>query len=495
MSLTPAKIAKQEFAKKFRGYDPDEVKEFQETMAQLFQQVLTENNSLREKLQLYGKKVQEYQQQEKEFRNAVLGAQRIADQIKEKSSQEAAATLAKARDDARQARESTEAEITNIRRELEEEVKATRESLGAQQEQLASEIKGLQEIRTTVVAEMRAKLKAYLAALDDDAPLAATAAIAEQGRQTTSVDDVPTEAEELQPPPPPADALPEEEAAEEEPAEEVEEGPVVAEVAMAQETAPEEEQSSVDLSDDTANENEETEAAVAAAVAGPPDADAAQDEADTSRGVVWNPPDNLAELSREVEDLSKPPEKAEQRGQSLFEAEEDTEEDDMTATPAGILDEKKSAAGQGTADDDEELLPEEKGILEGLGDHGGDDLFAGLAPGGIGGEMSAAPPAGQDDATPATVEEDSDAGENLFAGLEETGDAGPEDEASPAVVADLPSRDEAPAAEDLLQQEEGRPENADELEAMSLELDEDTAKEVESLFKDELDDFLGKEDK
>ena len=51
MKISPMEIRQQEFTKKMRGYDPDEVQNFLESLAEEFEKLNSENESLKENLQ------------------------------------------------------------------------------------------------------------------------------------------------------------------------------------------------------------------------------------------------------------------------------------------------------------------------------------------------------------------------------------------------------------------------------------------------------------
>ena len=144
MTLTPQDIQTQQFHVRFRGFDVDEVDSFLERVAEQLLALTEENKVLKNKLEELAKEVVSYHTQEKTFQNAILSAQNIAEEMKEKSKQEAEVMLAKALEDAKQIREEA----------------------SAQAEQLENEIDKLKQLRSEVKGELREILQGYLERID-----------------------------------------------------------------------------------------------------------------------------------------------------------------------------------------------------------------------------------------------------------------------------------------------------------------------------------------
>ncbi len=144
MTLTPQDIQTQQFHVRFRGFDVDEVDSFLERVAEQLLALTEENKVLKNKLEELAKEVVTYHTQEKTFQNAILSAQNIAEEMKEKSKQEAEVMLAKALEDAKQIREEASAKA----------------------EQLEKEIEKLKELRSQVKDDLRQFLQDYLEQID-----------------------------------------------------------------------------------------------------------------------------------------------------------------------------------------------------------------------------------------------------------------------------------------------------------------------------------------
>ena len=151
MSLTPQDIQSQQFNARFRGYDMDEVDEFLERVADEMLTLIQENKQLRERIEGLKRDLSAYREQERSFQKAIISAQQIADEMKEKSGAEARRIVEEAKEEAAALLQQAHDEVAAVERRLDE--------LRAQK----SEIK----------EELRAMLTAYLARLDEEEPAAA----------------------------------------------------------------------------------------------------------------------------------------------------------------------------------------------------------------------------------------------------------------------------------------------------------------------------------
>lgn len=75
MKLTPLDIRKQEFKKTMRGYDPVEVETFMEMMANEFENLLKEQNEMRNKFIEFETQLKDYKQMERTLQQMLLQAQ------------------------------------------------------------------------------------------------------------------------------------------------------------------------------------------------------------------------------------------------------------------------------------------------------------------------------------------------------------------------------------------------------------------------------------
>lgn len=75
MKISPAEIRQQEFTKKMRGYDPDEVQNFLESLSDELQKLNEENESLKSEVESLTEQINEYKKIEKNLQDTLLKAQ------------------------------------------------------------------------------------------------------------------------------------------------------------------------------------------------------------------------------------------------------------------------------------------------------------------------------------------------------------------------------------------------------------------------------------
>lgn len=82
MKITPLDIQQQQFKIKLRGFDPREVDGFLEQMADAFEALLRENESLNTEIKRLKVESQGYKEREDAFKRAMMNAQKVLDQMK-----------------------------------------------------------------------------------------------------------------------------------------------------------------------------------------------------------------------------------------------------------------------------------------------------------------------------------------------------------------------------------------------------------------------------
>ena len=75
MKISPIEIRQQEFTKKMRGFDPDEVQSFLESLADELQKLNEENDSLKSEVDSLTEQISEYKKIEKNLQDTLLKAQ------------------------------------------------------------------------------------------------------------------------------------------------------------------------------------------------------------------------------------------------------------------------------------------------------------------------------------------------------------------------------------------------------------------------------------
>jgi len=128
MRLTPIQIRKQEFARKVRGFDPDEVDAFLATAASDFEELLKENMELRAQKTAVMEELQNYKKLEDSLRSLVAQAERAAAESTESLKKTAAIIKRESEVKAEQLLSEARGEMTRAKVKL-SEVKNLRETI------------------------------------------------------------------------------------------------------------------------------------------------------------------------------------------------------------------------------------------------------------------------------------------------------------------------------------------------------------------------------
>ncbi|HWQ76211.1 MAG TPA: DivIVA domain-containing protein [Syntrophomonas sp.] len=95
--ITGMEIRNRQFNKKFRGYNPEEVKNFITNLAQDYENLYSENVTLRENIQKTRYELDQYHKLEETMNNSLILAQQTAEMIKSNAQKEADIILAEYR--------------------------------------------------------------------------------------------------------------------------------------------------------------------------------------------------------------------------------------------------------------------------------------------------------------------------------------------------------------------------------------------------------------
>ncbi|MDA8159752.1 MAG: DivIVA domain-containing protein [Desulfobacteraceae bacterium] len=147
MSLTPEDIQSKQFHVRFRGFDVEEVDGFLEQIAEGFLLLQEENRNLKERLDSMTQDLDTFKQDEVSFKNAILSAQKVADEMKKKSRQDASRMLQQAKN-----------EVSLLRDDANREIAA-----------LEARVDQLRGMQGKLMTDLRAVLSGYLEQLDDPA--------------------------------------------------------------------------------------------------------------------------------------------------------------------------------------------------------------------------------------------------------------------------------------------------------------------------------------
>ncbi|WP_005032714.1 DivIVA domain-containing protein [Holophaga foetida] len=88
MKYTPLDIQRREFEKAFRGVDKDEVRTFLHEVAGEWEEVLQENQRMRAEVLDLRERLQQYQEQDRIFRETLLHAQKTREDLLESANRE-----------------------------------------------------------------------------------------------------------------------------------------------------------------------------------------------------------------------------------------------------------------------------------------------------------------------------------------------------------------------------------------------------------------------
>jgi len=118
MNVSPLDLRQQRFRRSFRGFDRVEVTAFLTAVADDYEQALRETDRLRQDLARMEAVLNEHREAERNLRNTLLTAQKLADDIKANAEEEARRILrdAEARSDL--LLEKTQARLEDVQREI-----------------------------------------------------------------------------------------------------------------------------------------------------------------------------------------------------------------------------------------------------------------------------------------------------------------------------------------------------------------------------------------
>lgn len=140
MTLMPEDIQSKQFHVRFRGFDVEEVDSFLEQVAENLLMLIEENRSLKAKIETMSQDLVVFKQDESSFKNAILSAQKVVDEMKKKSRSEANRLLMQAN-----------AEVTQLKDEANREIAA-----------LEARVDQLSGVEARLMADLRNVLHGYL---------------------------------------------------------------------------------------------------------------------------------------------------------------------------------------------------------------------------------------------------------------------------------------------------------------------------------------------
>ena len=118
MKVTPLDLRQQRFQTVMRGYDRGEVQAFLLEAADDYENALRENDKLRQDVAKLDAVLGEHRGQERNLRNTLLTAQKLADEIKEQAQNEAAIVMREAEGRADLLLQKAQARLDDVQREI-----------------------------------------------------------------------------------------------------------------------------------------------------------------------------------------------------------------------------------------------------------------------------------------------------------------------------------------------------------------------------------------
>ena len=126
METSPLDITQREFTRKMRGYDPEEVRTFQEQIAEEMTRLVQQGNDQAALIQRLDAQVKGYQEREDSLRNTLVTAQKMTEEIKGNAKREGDLIMKEAElraekllDQAHQKLAQVQTEIAELRRQRE----------------------------------------------------------------------------------------------------------------------------------------------------------------------------------------------------------------------------------------------------------------------------------------------------------------------------------------------------------------------------------------
>ena len=118
MKVTPLDLRQQRFQTVMRGYDRGEVNAFLIEAADDYEHALRDNDRLRQELAKSEAVLNEHRAQEKNLRNTLLTAQKLADEIKEQADRESARIIREAEGRADLLLQKCQVRVEEVQREI-----------------------------------------------------------------------------------------------------------------------------------------------------------------------------------------------------------------------------------------------------------------------------------------------------------------------------------------------------------------------------------------
>ena len=147
MKVTPIDLRQQRFKTVMRGYDRGDVQAFLLEAADDYENALRENDKLRQDVAKLDAVLGEHRGQERNLRNTLLTAQKLADEIKENAQKEAGLVMREAEGQRDLILQKAQARLEDVQREI--------EALRMKRREVENEIEGLVRTLNTTLEFIR----------------------------------------------------------------------------------------------------------------------------------------------------------------------------------------------------------------------------------------------------------------------------------------------------------------------------------------------------
>jgi cell division initiation protein len=118
MRVTPLQIKRQEFSKKLRGFDPEEVQDFLDKIAQTFEEVTAENDALKKQVEESSAQLAEYRRIEKNLQETLLKAQENSSKAIESTKKQSGLMMKEAEIKAQQIIDKAKEQANDVRNSI-----------------------------------------------------------------------------------------------------------------------------------------------------------------------------------------------------------------------------------------------------------------------------------------------------------------------------------------------------------------------------------------
>ncbi len=120
MTMSPQEIQAKQFHVRFRGFDVEEVDGFLEQIAEHYLMLIEEKKSLASVVDSLTAELNSLKNEENSFKNAIISAQRVADEMMQRSQDQANSLLAKAQDEVSELKDAAHKEISALEYRVDE---------------------------------------------------------------------------------------------------------------------------------------------------------------------------------------------------------------------------------------------------------------------------------------------------------------------------------------------------------------------------------------